>query len=157
MKVRVSPNLLQFIQQYLRDFWGKVKRSSGQLGRVHTAGDSDLSLRSEQRDVSVRLVCSSVSVDLTLLFKWHKRAAGLRHFRPPPNVVLDPVCKNVWTLYMFFPPKIDLDTIWMCKKKQTDMTRQSERGLGHIVRKYDGSPSTRLMCDRVINFSQTTC
>lgn len=31
------------------------------------------------------------------------------------------------------------------------MTRQSERGLGHIVRKYDGSPSTRLMCDRVIN------
>lgn len=119
MKVRVSPNLLQFIRSYLRDFWGKVKRSSVQVGRVHTAGDSDLSLRSEQKER--RLVCSSVSVDL-MLFKWHKRAAGLRricgnliwfalqtsHFGFGSNL-------QKWLhILCFLLPKIDLGTSWIC-------------------------------------------
>lgn len=66
-------------------------------------------------------VCSSVSVDLTL-FKWHKRAAGLRR-----------ICGNlIWFalqtshfgfgsdlqkwlhILCFFLPKIDLGTIWIC-------------------------------------------
>lgn len=138
MKVRVSPNLLQFIRSYLRDFWGKVKRSSGQSGRVHTAGDSDLSLRSEQKDD----VCSSVSVDLTL-FKWHKRAAGLRR-----------ICRNlIWFalqtshfgfgsnlqkllhILCFFLPKINLD---MLKKHIIRKTMSCDAGR-HVS---PGSPSS---------------
>lgn len=34
------------------------------------------------------------------------------HFRPPPTVVLDPICKNDYTFYVFFFLKL----IWICQK-----------------------------------------